>query len=146
MKRLTLIRHAQAEAALADQSDFDRVLTRRGNKDAAEMARRLKQRRLHPDFLVLSPAARTRATADVFIQTLKIPVNSTDADDRLYAADAKEFMSVVRETDDAHKHLIVVAHNPGIAEFADRLSEERRVSSMTTCTIVTMEIDIANWK
>ena len=61
MKRLTLVRHAQAESALAEQSDFDRMLTRRGADDAAEMARRLKRRKLRPDFIRASLAALDRA-------------------------------------------------------------------------------------
>jgi phosphohistidine phosphatase len=146
MKRLTLVRHAQAETALAGQADFDRTLTRRGARDAAEMARRLKQSKHHIDFVLSSPAARTVATAEVFARTLKVTAAHFDTDERLYAADTKEILAVLRECDDRYKNILLVAHNPGITEFADKLSNERRIDAMPTCSIVRMHFKILAWK
>jgi hypothetical protein len=44
MRRLTLVRHAKADTSLPGQQDWDRVLDRRGQQDAPEMARRLRAR------------------------------------------------------------------------------------------------------
>lgn len=145
MKRLTLLRHAQAESALAGQSDFERALTRRGTKDASEMARRLKQLKLHVDFFLSSPAPRALATAEIFARTLKIAGKQFATDERLYTADAKDFLAVVREIDTSHQHPLVAAHNPGITEFADKLSSERRIDAMPTCAFVTLRFNIAGW-
>lgn len=144
MKRLTLVRHAQAEAALPGQSDFDRVLTRRGLEDAAEMARRLKFRKQRIDCIVVSTAPRALATAEVFARTLKVPPARVLHDERLYTAGVAELLRVAREQDQC-AHLLLCGHNPGLTEFADALSAARRIDTMPTCGIVTLRFDIDAW-
>ena len=146
MKRLTLLRHAQAETALAGQSDFERTLTRRGTQNAAEMARRLKQLKLHVDYLLSSPAPRALSTAEIFARALKVASTQFESDERLYTADAKDLLAIAREIDASHQHPLIAAHNPGITEFADKLSSERRIDAMPTCAFVTLRFNIKNWE
>ena len=71
MKRLTLVRHGQAEWKEATVADFDRPLTRRGLAEAADMARRLRVQEHDPPGLILaSPAQRAVQTAEVFAREL----------------------------------------------------------------------------
>ncbi len=142
MKRLTLVRHAQAEPSLAGQSDFDRALTRRGTEDANEMARRLKRRRLIPDLIVSSTAVRALATAKIFADSLRAEVQS---DDRLYTAGPQDHLRVLKELNPSVAHIMVVAHNPSITEFADRLSAERSIEAMPTCATFSMGLPIKAW-
>lgn len=144
MKRLTLIRHAKAEPALAGQEDWERALEASGVKDAQEMGRRLKTRGLKPHLLLTSPAARALATAKHIGQVL-CPKLEIVQKERLYLAQPKLFFSVLHEADAAAEHIIVVGHNPGISEFADALSSERRIDNMPTAAIVTMEVDVSSW-
>jgi phosphohistidine phosphatase len=130
MKRITLLRHAQAESALGDQVDFDRALTRRGAEDAAEMARRFRMRKTPIDFLVSSTAPRAYATAEVFARTLKVSPKHFVKDDRLYTAGPGELLAVAHECHDTYAHLFIAAHNPGITDFADKLSAERRIDAI----------------
>ncbi|HSG92153.1 MAG TPA: histidine phosphatase family protein, partial [Methylotenera sp.] len=63
MKDLILWRHAEAEDISATGKDTDRVLTKRGRKDAAKMAKWLVKH-LPADTVVLcSPALRCQQTA-----------------------------------------------------------------------------------
>jgi phosphohistidine phosphatase len=62
MQRLILMRHAEAEPAAGSGRDRDRVLSGRGRKDSAAMARALAGRGMRPDLALVSPAARTRQT------------------------------------------------------------------------------------
>lgn len=146
MKRVTLVRHAQAEPALAGQVDFERALTRRGSEDAAEMARRLKFRKLHIDRIVSSTAHRALATAEIFARGLKLAPESIDREDRLYTAGPNEYLATLHECDDTYVHVLLAAHNPGITEFADKLSAERRIDSMPTCSVVTFKFAIKSWR
>jgi phosphohistidine phosphatase len=146
MKCVTLVRHAQAESALADQSDYDRALTRRGAEDASEMARRLKQLKPRVDFIVSSPAPRAFATAEIFARVLKISPERLDKEERFYTAGANEFLITLNECDNRHTHILIVAHNPGITDFADKLSAERGIDAMPTCAVVTMQFEIAKWE
>ena len=146
MKRLTLVRHAQAESGHPGQPDFERVLTRRGMEDASEMARRLKARKLSVNYILSSTAPRALATAEVFARTLKIPHSCIEQDDRLYTAGPNEFLAVLHELNSSHPHILIAAHNPGISEFAYKLSSDRLIDAMPTCAIATMQFDVANWK
>jgi len=145
MKRLTLLRHAQAESGHPGQSDFERVLTRRGTEDASAMARRLKARKLDINYILSSTAPRAFTTAETFARTLKLPPTCIEKDDRLYTAGPNEFLTVLHELDSSHEHILIAAHNPGITEFADKLSSERRIDAMPTCAVATMQFAIAHW-
>jgi phosphohistidine phosphatase len=146
MKRLTLVRHAQAESAVGGQTDFDRALTRRGCEDASEMARRLKFRKLHVEHIISSTAPRAFATAEVFARALRLTGERVERDDRLYTAGPNEYLIVVREAAERFGHLLISAHNPCITEFADKLSSERRIDSMPTCATVTLRFAVDSWR
>jgi phosphohistidine phosphatase len=145
MKRLTLLRHAKTEAAHSGQDDWARELEPRGQKDAPEMARRLRERKLKPDRIITSPAARALATANIFARELHVTAAKLVQDERLYLASCKVIREVIRELGDSESHLMIVGHNPGLTEFADRISAEREIDNMPTCAIYTLEFDLAKW-
>ena len=64
MRRLFLIRHAKAEPSVG-RDDYDRSLTDRGRADARRIAAALAARRMLPELLVHSGAARTKETAEI---------------------------------------------------------------------------------
>jgi len=144
MKRLTLMRHAQADDQVSGQQDWERPLTRRGLADADLMAKRLKTNKWRPNLLLVSPALRTRQTSEVFCRLFP-QLSATFVDD-LYLASPKQLLVVLHEHGgDAH-HVLVIAHNPGICEFADELSSERRFDSMPTAAWASAEYDLTHWR
>lgn len=145
MLRLTLIRHAKTEPAHPGQEDWDRVLEARGKRDAPEMGRRLKGRDLKPDKVIASPAARAMATATIIARELGMTASKIQQEERLYLASPKEILAVVHEHGQRARHLVLVGHNPGLTEFADRVSSERDVDNMPTCAVYTLEFDIESW-
>jgi phosphohistidine phosphatase len=145
MLRLTLIRHAKTEPQHAGQEDWDRALERRGQHDAAEMGQRLKGRKLKPDKLLVSPAVRALATAQIMVREMGLPAERIVQNERLYLASAKETLKVVQESGGTARHLAVVGHNPGITEFADQVAADRAIDNMPTAAIFTLEFDIAEW-
>lgn len=146
-KRLTLVRHAQADDPLPNQSDWERPLTKRGLRDAEEMAKRLKEQKLKPDLILASPATRARQTAELFTKALcaHSPEKLQFAEE-LYLADTKRLLDCIHQLGGTHAHLLLVAHNPGLTEFADQLSQERRIEAMPTCAIFTAEFTIKHWQ
>ena len=145
MLRLILLRHAKTEPAHAGQDDWDRALEARGQKDAPEMARRLRSRKLKPDKIISSPAVRALSTAIIVAHELGVSEGRISRDERLYLAAPKMLLQVVRASGGDAKHLMIVGHNPGLTEFADRLSAERDIDNMPTCAVYTLEFDIADW-
>jgi phosphohistidine phosphatase len=145
MLRLTLVRHAKTEPAAPGQEDWDRLLEARGQRDAPEMGRRLKEEHGRPDKILASPAIRAITTANIMSRVLGVQAAKISQDERLYLASPKIMLEVVRELGNSAKHLMVVGHNPGITEFADQLSSERSIDNMPTCAIYTLQFDIPTW-
>jgi phosphohistidine phosphatase len=145
MRRLTLVRHAKSDWSLPGQQDWDRALNRRGQRDAPEMARRLRGRRLKPDRILTSPAVRAVTTATILARELKVDARRIAQDERLYLASAPVMLAVVRELGGDAAHLMVFGHNPGITEFANRLSAGDQIDNLPTCGVFTATFDVGNW-
>ena len=145
MRRLTLVRHAKSDWSLPGQPDWDRPLNRRGQRDAPEMARRMRARKLKPDLMLSSPAVRALSTAAIMARELKVPVGHVRQDERLYLASPVDMLAVIRELGGDAKHLMVFGHNPGITDFANRLSAGDSIDNMPTCAVFTATFDIADW-
>jgi phosphohistidine phosphatase len=144
--RLTLVRHAKTEPGRSGQEDWDRVLEPRGQRDAPEMARRLKQAyEPKPDRVLSSPAVRAITTATIMVRELGISAQKVQQDERLYLASPKDILAVIRELGGRSRHLMVVGHNPGLTEFADRISRERSIDNLPTCAIYTLQFAIKDW-
>ena len=145
MKRLTLVRHAKSDWSLPGQNDWDRPLNKRGQRDAPEMARRLRSRRLKPDLILSSPAVRALTTATVMARELKVPAAHVQQDERLYLASPSDLLAVIRERGGEAKHVMVFGHNPGMTECANQLSAGDHIDNLPTCGVFTAQFDIAAW-
>jgi phosphohistidine phosphatase len=145
MKRLTLVRHAKSDWSLPGQNDWDRPLNKRGQRDAPEMARRLRSRKLKPDLILSSPAVRALSTASVMARELNVPAALVAQDERLYLATPNDMLAVIRELGGEAKHLMVFGHNPGLTEFANRLSASDRIDNLPTCGTFTALFDLRDW-
>ena len=135
-RTLVVVRHAKSDWSLPGQPDWDRPINRRGQRDAPEMARRLRARKLKPDLVLTSPAVRALTTASIMARDLKVPAARVRQDERLYLAGPVEMLAVIRE---------LGGHNPGITDFANRLSAGDQIDNMPTCAIFTAEFDVADW-
>jgi phosphohistidine phosphatase len=142
LKRLTLIRHANAEQD-ADVRDFERPLSRKGRNEAEEMAKRSLEREFVPDLILTSAAVRTRETADVFARILGVPARLLQAEDSLYLADGEHILNAIRCTGPRVTHLMVICHNPGISAAAISLAPEVITADLPTCGTLTMQFSCA---
>ena len=143
-KRLTLIRHANAEQD-ADVRDFERPLTRKGQNEALEMARRFQERGLVPDLILASAATRTRETAETFAKVLGVAARLLQADDALYLAEGDYILGAIRNVGPRVGHLMVIGHNPGISAAAISLAPEAITNDLPTCGTLTMTVSCATW-
>ncbi len=143
-KRLTLIRHANAEQD-TDVRDFERPLSKKGLGEANDMARRFHQRGLIPDLILTSAAVRTRETAETFAKVLGVAARLLQADDALYLADGDYILGAIRAVGPRVGHLMVIGHNPGISAAAISLAPEAVNSDLPTCGTLTMSVSCATW-
>jgi phosphohistidine phosphatase len=143
-KRLTLIRHANAEHD-ADVRDFERPLSRKGQNEALEMARRFQERGLTPDLILASAATRTRETAETFVKVLGVAARLLQADDSLYLAEGDYILTAIRAVGPRVGHLMVIGHNPGISAAAIALAPEAISNDLPTCGTLTMTVSCPTW-
>ena len=64
-------------------------------------------------------------------------------DDRLYAAAPEALLRVIRELGDKPKCVMLVGHNPELAELAHRFSDS--VTDMPTCAVAEFVFDMKSW-
>jgi phosphohistidine phosphatase len=145
MKRLTLVRHAKSDWSLPDQQDWDRVLNKRGQQDAPEMARRLRAQKLKPDLILTSPAVRAITTASIMARELKVPGHRMRQDERLYLAGPRQIFEVLKELAGDASHVMIFGHNPGITECANQLSAGEQIDNMPTCATFSARFEIDEW-
>ncbi len=117
MPRLLLLRHAEAVAHASD-GDSDRQLTPQGLADAARAGSYLRASGLFPERALSSPARRARDTLVAILRELPQKPASCELDASLYYADAGILLDVIGLTPDAVRTLLIVGHNPGLAQFA----------------------------
>jgi phosphohistidine phosphatase len=148
MKRLTLVRHGQAEWQATMLADFDRPLTRRGLAEATDMARRLRVKDLpSPGLLLTSPAVRTVQTAEVFAKELGVAPRLVKRIDTLYLATPDALLEAIAASSGPRiTHLLVVGHNPGLSDLALALAPDAGLASFATGACCTLTLESGNWQ
>lgn len=137
MKRLTLVRHGNAEWKDPRMADYQRPLNKRGTKEAESIARRLLDLDWIPDLLIASSAVRARHTAEIVAKVLS--PKRVQFDEKLYLAPVADILKLVKSTGPLVTHLMIVGHNPGLSELGKLLAPDASVSELTTgaaCTVV----------
>jgi phosphohistidine phosphatase len=145
MKRLTLMRHANAEWNDAAIVDFDRPLNRRGSSEVQAMSRRLTGLHLVPSVILTSTARRARQTATILAKELGIAARLVRSEESLYLAAAPEILRVVLTIGPRVPHLMIVGHNPGISEVAQLLVPGPHVQELGTAAVCSITFDAGSW-
>ena len=145
MKRLTLMRHADAQWKDPEVIDFARPLNRRGNNEAEAIARRLIELQLVPDLIITSPARRAAQTAEAVARELSLLPRSLQYEEVLYLAGAEDILKLVRAIGPLVPHLMIVGHNPGISEAANILAPSTEMSGLGTAAFCSITFDIDHW-
>ena len=144
MKQLLLIRHAKSEWNDVSLSDFDRPLNVRGKRDAPVMAKRLLDKKVKIDLIISSPAKRAKKTASIFAKEYGIKKERINFKEKLYAESEETLFDVISKADDKFNSIAIVAHNPGLTDFANLLTESQ-IDNIPTCGIFAVKIDTKHW-
>ncbi|WP_043834051.1 SixA phosphatase family protein [Muricoccus aerilatus] len=116
MHQLLLLRHAKSAWDDPALSDHARPLNARGRRAASAMAGAIRGLSLRPELVLVSSSRRTLQTLET-LGTFEGPPRVEPMDD-LYLAPWTRLMEVVREVPEAVGSLLVIAHNPGLHDFA----------------------------
>jgi phosphohistidine phosphatase len=114
---LILWRHAEAHVAREGQTDLERALTPKGERQAQRMAEWLNQRLAHSTRILVSPAVRTQQTAKALGRNFKT-VQAISPEES-----ATALLSAARWPE-ASEPVLVVGHQPTLGQVAALLLGE----------------------
>ena len=144
-KVLLLVRHAKSSWDDVTLPDFDRPLNNRGKKDAQKMAKRLKNKKIHIDAFISSPAKRAKKTAEFFIEEFDRNEKDIILVPALYEAAIDDFYQAIHDVDNKFIGIALFSHNPGITAFANEIISKAGLDNMPTCSVFAIKVAINNW-
>ena len=115
---LTLVRHAKSSWKMEGQLDYDRPLNERGNSDAALMANRMLERQCIPDLILCSSAKRALETSAYFMKAFGFDEQKLQVEKSLYLSSPEIMLEQLAIAEDGHKHIMIIAHNPGLEQLS----------------------------
>ncbi|WP_321829806.1 SixA phosphatase family protein [Thalassovita sp.] len=141
--KLILMRHAKSDWNDPLQSDHERGLNPRGQASAKALGDWLRGNGYLPDLLLSSDATRTRETWAGLV---------LEAEERflrgLYLAPSIAMLEVLKQAGDAAT-VLMLGHNPGIADFADTLAAghpgDADFDRYPTCATTVYQFEADSW-
>ncbi|MDV4143234.1 SixA phosphatase family protein [Shimia sp. FJ5] len=141
--RLILMRHAKSSWRQTDLADHERTLNQRGRDSADAIGDWLRKNDYAPDTVLSSSSERTRET----YAHLRVDAKPTYTR-KLYLAPATAMLDCLREA--SGDTVLMLGHNPGIGEFAERLAkkipEHSRFLDYPTCATTVFEFKVDRWQ
>jgi phosphohistidine phosphatase len=137
LRRLTLLRHGKAEAVDAYPEDYERPLTHRGGIEAQEMGSRLVKRNLIPDLILVSPAERAWATAEIIAAACELDAKQVQCARELYLATPERTWQLLAHRAASLNHILICGHNPGLSLIASRFGPKPERRELPTAGIAT---------
>lgn len=141
MKTLYLMRHAQKEIN-ENKDDYDIELTQEGKKSLTFLCERLKQKNIHIDMILASPAIRAEQTAEIIAKNLDFK-GSIIRNDSIYKAFLNELIETISYTYDNVNSLFLVGHNPALATLAFKFTKIKQKVDMGS--VVRIDFDCDSW-
>ncbi len=119
-REVLLLRHAKSNRD-DPGDDKERGLAPRGEKAAPRMGRFIAEAGLIPDRVLVSTAARARATLDLVVGAWGKDAPQVEALDELYLAEPETILRLIQGQPDRIGRVMLVGHNPGFERTAMQL-------------------------
>jgi phosphohistidine phosphatase len=150
--RLVVVRHAKSDYPWG-VVDHDRPLNERGRRDAPEIGAWLDAHldwdAAEPPVVLVSTARRAQLTWGLARERLSARWQEVEVLDepRIYEAYVGALVDVVREAGREHPTVVLVGHNPGLAELVERLAVDddlkaEATSKFPTSAVAVLESDV----
>jgi phosphohistidine phosphatase len=151
MRRLMLLRHAKSDWSAPGTRDQDRPLNARGREAAPKMGGYMARHGLVPDLIIASPATRVTETLALLLPAFaKQPKAAPDA--RIYETDADELLTAIKEAPHSVHSLLLVGHNPSLADLASLLTasgdvdaRRRLIEKFPTAALAVIDFPLDDW-
>ena len=134
------MRHAEAGMA---STDVKRQLTSHGMKQALESAFELKKL-FSPQYVIVSPAIRTKMTADQVASVYGWNDNYCVYIDVVYNASQSVLIKLIESLPNEYTDVLLIAHNPGVSNLVGYLTSGFGVG-FSPGTFALLDIDTDSW-
>lgn len=145
MKTIYFVRHAKSSWDNLGMKDKDRPLNERGEHDAPNMGKLLKDKGVKPDKLVSSPAKRAFSTALYFAKAFDLAPSDIDVEEQIYEAHVEDILEVVHNLSDEWDTVFLFGHNPTFTDVVNQFAE-RSIMNVPTCGVCKVEAAIDHWQ
>jgi len=145
VKHLILIRHADARHGQPGLRDFDRPLSKTGEREARATGKVLLQTPPLPELIVCSDAVRTADTARLIADVISLPDADIRYEHALYGGAVAALRYTIAALPDSHQCVALVGHNPSISELTSILSDVGTLIMMRTAAAIRIDLPAATW-
>ena len=143
-KQLLIMRHAKSSWKDIGQTDFERVLNKRGRRVAPQMGQYLVDQGAVPDKIISSSASRAALTTELVAEAAGVADADVQYVKYLYHAPADEYLEALERFDGENVlRLMMVGHNPGLEELIYRLAKAHE--QMPTAAIARFDLGDKDW-
>ena len=143
-KQLLIMRHAKSSWKDIGQTDFERVLNKRGRRVAPQMGQYLVDQGAVPDKIISSSANRAALTTELVAEAAGVADADVQYVKYLYHAPADEYLEALERFDGENvERLMMVGHNPGLEELIYRLAKAHE--QMPTAAIARFDLGDKDW-
>jgi phosphohistidine phosphatase len=146
-----LLRHAKSDWASGAAHDHERPLNARGRETAPKMGVYMARHALAPDLVLASTATRVSETLDGVLAAFEKPAKVVH-DRRLYETEGEALLKIIKETPRTVHSLLLVGHNPGMAELAGLLvasgdveARQRLIEKFPTAALAVIDFALDDW-
>jgi phosphohistidine phosphatase len=109
------------------------------------MAARLVKRNLVPDLILVSPAERAWATAEIIATTCELDAKQVQCARELYLATPEKTWQLLTNRAASLRHIMICGHNPGLSLVASRFGPKPQRRELPTAGIATAVWYHAEW-
>jgi phosphohistidine phosphatase len=139
LKKLYLLRHAEAELFSASGKDVDRKLSSNG-KNHLHNVSPVYRKIITADAVLCSAASRTEETWKL----LNLNVGPSSFHTELYGASTDELIQFIQEVSNEFSRVLLIGHNPGLSDLATYLTDE--FYSLKTGQLLEFDLEISDWR
>lgn len=143
VRKLYLLRHAEAGFPIGNEKDFDRNITYNGIQTIKQLAAHLKTQAFHPEYVYCSSAVRTEQTVNLLFEGMTLEPEISLRDE-IYDASIRTLFELVTQTDNLYHEIMIVGHNPAISYLAEYLTGEA-IGGLTPGQLVRIEFGVNTW-
>jgi phosphohistidine phosphatase len=145
LRTVFLVRHAKSSWKDTTLDDKDRPLKKRGIKDLALLKPVLVKHRHKPEHIFSSDAKRAVETAKAMAGFYGLKKKNITFSEELYGLSCDGILDFIRSRGDELHSIMLVGHNPEMAETAVLLGEEPSEAAMPTSAVACFTFDLDHW-